>query len=43
MKTQNFEQAKDFFLAFAISNEEMICVRGGEDDPVKPIVPPVKL
>jgi hypothetical protein len=42
MKTLNLELAIDIFNEFKLSNEEMICVRGGEDDPiVKTAVPPV--
>jgi hypothetical protein len=42
MKTLNSNLTKDIFTEFALSNEEMICVRGGENDPIiKPAVPPV--
>jgi len=35
---------KDIFTEFALSNEEMIYVRGGEGDPiVKTILPPVHI
>ncbi|MCX6327643.1 MAG: hypothetical protein NT144_13485 [Bacteroidia bacterium] len=40
MKTLNFESTKNIFNEFALSNEEMIYVRGGdaEGDPI--ILPP---
>jgi hypothetical protein len=42
MKTLNSKLTKDIFTEFALSNEEMIYVRGGEADPIiKPIIPPV--
>jgi len=42
MKTLNFELTKDIFNEFALSNEEMIYVRGGESDPIsKPPEPPI--
>jgi len=42
MKTLNSQMTKDIFTEFALSNEEMIYVRGGEGDPiVKTILPPV--
>ena len=42
MKTLNFELTKDIFNEFALSNEEMIYVRGGELDPVAlPVPPPI--
>ena len=44
MKTLTLEVAKDIFNAFTLSNEEMICVRGGEatEDPtLLPNKPPV--
>lgn len=31
MKNKNFETSIDVFAAFALSNEEMITVRGGEE------------
>ncbi len=40
MKTLNLEPTKDIFSDFVLSNEEMICVRGGETDPVGPPPPP---
>ena len=44
MKTLNFELTKDIFNEFALSNEEMIYVRGGESDPVVlPPQPPIKI
>jgi hypothetical protein len=44
MKTLNSKLAKDIFTEFALSIEEMISVRGGENDPiVKSTVPPVIL
>lgn len=45
MKTLNFEQLKSIFDEFALSNEEMIKVRGGENgDPVAlPPDPPIKI
>jgi hypothetical protein len=42
MKTLNSKLTKDIFTEFALSNEEMIYVRGGEADPIiKSIIPPV--
>jgi hypothetical protein len=42
MKTLNSTLTKETFTAFVLSNEEMICVRGGENDPIlKPTQPPV--
>jgi len=44
MKTLNLDLAKDLFNEFALSNEEMIYVRGGEGDPIlKPTEPPVRI
>jgi hypothetical protein len=44
MKNQNFELTIDIFNEFQLSNEEMICVRGGEGDPIiKTTTPPVKI
>ena len=44
MKTLNFEQLKSIFDEFALSNEEMIKVRGGEGDPIVfPPDPPIKI
>lgn len=39
MKTRNF----DIFEAFALTSEEMICVRGGGDPEPEPPKPPIKL
>lgn len=41
MKTLDFEKTVDIFAEFALSNEEMINVRGGDGDPTVP--PPVKI
>jgi len=45
MKTLNFELTKDIFNEFALSNEEMIYVRGGDatDPVVLPTPPPIKI
>ena len=44
MKTLKFELTKDIFNEFALSNEEMIYVRGGEGDPiVLPPPPPIRI
>jgi hypothetical protein len=46
MKTLKFELTKDIFNEFALSNEEMIYVRGGDaqGDPISyPTPPPVKI
>jgi len=44
MKIQNFELVTVGFNEFALSNEEMICVRGGEGDPIPmPTPPPIKI
>ncbi len=46
MKNMNPEVYKSLFAEFILSNEEMICVRGGtmdEDPVVKPNIPPVIL
>jgi len=44
MKTLNPELVKDIFNEFALSNEEMINVRGGEGEPIAlPTFPPVKI
>jgi len=40
MKTLNFESTNDLFAGFILSNEEMIKVRGGEDDPILIPTPP---
>jgi hypothetical protein len=44
MKTQTSELTKDIFSTFALANEEMINVRGGNDEcepKVLPTPPPV--
>lgn len=42
MKTLNSQMTNDILTEFALSNEEMIYVRGGEGDPIiKTIIPPV--
>ncbi len=42
MKTLNSKLMSDIFAEFELSNEEMICVRGGESDPIiKPVQPPI--
>ncbi|MFN8209367.1 MAG: hypothetical protein U0T33_00170 [Bacteroidales bacterium] len=45
MKTKTNETSFDIFAAFALSNEEMITVRGGGNDdiPVNPTTPPIKI
>jgi hypothetical protein len=47
MKTRNFETSFDSFAVFALSNEEMIAVRGGNDGEggpgTNPTTPPVKI
>jgi hypothetical protein len=44
MKTLNLELAPDIFNEFALTNEEMINVRGGEGDPiVLPSTPPIRV
>jgi hypothetical protein len=44
MKTLNFELTENIFSEFALTNDEMICVRGGESDPiVLPTPPPIRL
>jgi len=40
MKTLNSKLTKDIFTKFALTNEEMICVRGGENDPIIKTTPP---
>jgi hypothetical protein len=42
-KTLNFEETKKAFVEFALSNEEMIHVRGGGEPVVKPCIPPIKI
>ena len=41
MKTKNLETSFDIFAVYALTNEEMISVRGGEEFP--PATPPVKI
>jgi hypothetical protein len=44
MKTLTLESTKDIFTAFALTNEDMINVRGGEGEPQPlPTVPPIKI
>jgi hypothetical protein len=46
MKTLNFKETSDLFTEYALSNDEMIKVRGGEgqsDGTLKPPIPPVKI
>jgi hypothetical protein len=44
MTTLNFESTKGIFEEFALSNEEMISVRGGTLDPIPtPVPPPIKI
>jgi hypothetical protein len=47
MKTKNFETSFDSFAVFALTNEEMITVRGGTDGEggpgSNPVIPPIKL
>jgi len=44
MTTLNFESTKGIFEEFALTNEEMICVRGGTIDPTPmPAPPPIKI
>jgi hypothetical protein len=46
MKTLKIEKSKNIFVEFALSNEEMIYVRGGEKEGemiIKPPVPPIKI
>ncbi len=44
MKTLNSKLEKDIFSEFVLSTDEMICVRGGELDPViKIMVPPIMI
>ena len=43
MKTTIYKSTNDFS-EYALSNEEMIYVRGGEADPViKPMAPPIEI
>lgn len=42
MKTLNSKLTQDIFTEYALSNEEMIFVRGGDGDPiVKTTIPPI--
>jgi hypothetical protein len=44
MKTLNFDLTKSIFDEFALSNEEMINVRGGQIEPTPlPSNPPIKI
>jgi hypothetical protein len=45
MKTLNLKNIDEILKEYALSAEEMICVKGGENgDPIlKPSVPPVKI
>jgi len=45
MKNLTAEIKKDLFTEFALSIDEMICVRGGEEDPIPPrvLLPPINL
>jgi hypothetical protein len=45
MKTKNTETSFDIFAVYALTNEEMITVRGGSDsDPINPpTAPPIKI
>jgi hypothetical protein len=43
MKIQKIELTNEMFNEFALSNEEMICVRGGEGPIVKTNDPPIKI
>jgi hypothetical protein len=45
MKTLKIEKTKNIFVEFALSCDEMIKVRGGDEGQgtVKPPVPPIKL
>jgi hypothetical protein len=46
MKTLNFKKTSDLFAEFALSNDEMIKVRGGDgegDGTLKPPIPPIKI
>jgi hypothetical protein len=40
MKTENSKMTIDNFNNFALSNEEMINIRGGESDPIVKITKP---
>lgn len=42
MKTLNSKLPEDILSVFALTNEEMINIRGGEGEPiVKPSIPPI--
>ena len=43
MKTLNFEKTNDIFAEFALSNEEMINVRGGGEPIVLPTPPIIRI
>jgi hypothetical protein len=44
MKALNFESTKSIFDEFALTNDEMITVRGGDLDPTPPPAqPPIKI
>jgi hypothetical protein len=44
MKNLNPELTINLFSEFALSNEEMICVRGGEGEPISiPTPPPIRI
>jgi hypothetical protein len=44
MKNLNLELTIEIFEKFALSNIEMVNVRGGEAEPIiRPITPPVKI
>jgi hypothetical protein len=43
MKNQDSIMSDELFGQFILSNEEMICVRGGDDGSGKPIDPPIKI
>ena len=44
MKSLNFELTKGMFDEFALTNDEMINVRGGDIEPTPmPTLPPVKI
>ena len=44
MKTLKLELALDIYNEFALTNEEMINVRGGEGEPIAlPSIPPIRV
>lgn len=46
MKTLNYKKTENLFAGFALTNNEMLKVRGGEGegDPIlKPPIPPIKI